>query len=212
MVLDAGRKTPVPSGSKGGKGLDERDKAGSPAESAPRRQVMRLAAFSPMNLLIYLGVILGLIGALAFSWVNVKISFILQIVLPFKLWENAWLLWITVALLVAILLLIHWKPVGGWAAVIGGAGCLAIIGIYIYAMATKAFRLLGLLKNIPVIGGPLSDFARNITSVSPAAGFILFVVATLLILTGGILLVRRKRSARSPEELPQVRLPEASDA
>lgn len=190
--------------------MKQTEQTGTETSSTTPGNSNRLGAFftfSPLNLIVYLGVILGLIAALALSWVNVKVSFILQLVLPFKLWENTWLLWITVALLAAILLLIHWRPITGWAAVVGGIGCVAIIGIYIYAMAAKAFRLLGLLKNIPLIGGPLSDFARNITSVSPAAGFILFVAATLLILIGGILLVRKRGKQRGWKELPQVVIP-----
>jgi LPXTG-motif cell wall-anchored protein len=44
------------------------------------------------------------------------------------------------------------------------------------------------------------------TSVSPAPGFIIFAAGTLLILSGGILLVRRGKRPRAVEELPQVNL------
>ena len=177
------------------------------AKAPPYPRVRKVPiAFHPLYLLVYLGALLSLIGALALSWVHVKITFLLQVNLDFKLLENAWLTGITIALLAAILLLLHWRPVGGWAAVVGGAGCLVIIGIYAYAMAAKAFRLLGLLKNIPLIGGPLSDFTRNVTSVSPGPGFIIFAVGTLLILIGGIMLLRRGKRLRAVEELPQASL------
>lgn len=162
--------------------------------------------FSPLHVLVYLGVALGLISALAMTWVRVRITVLLQFNLDFKLLENAWLTGITVALLIVTLLLAHWRRLGGWAAVVGGAGCMVIIGIYTYGMAAKAFHILGLLKNIPLIGGALNDFARNVTSVSPDPGFILFTIGTLLILAGGILLVRRARRLRALDELPQVNL------
>ncbi len=157
--------------------------------------------FSPLNLPVYLGVVLGFIS-LALAWVNVKVTFVLTVTLPFKLWENAWLGGITVGLLTLILVLVHWKRAGGWAVIVGGVGCLAIIGIYAYGMIAKAFHILGLLESIPLIGGPLSDFARSLVSPSPAAGFILFALGTILILAGGILLVRRGRRQRD-RELPQ---------
>jgi len=207
MVLDVRRKAPVP-GVCGGVSVNETGETGatiSEVQAYPCAR-KRFFAFHPLYLLVYLGVLLGLISALALPWVHVKITVLLQFNLDFKLLENGWLTGITVALLVAILLLIHWRRVGGWAAVAGGVGCLAIIGIYAYAMAAKAFHLLGLLKNIPLIGGPLSDFARNMTSVSPAPGFIIFAAGTLLILSGGILLVRRGKRPRAVEELPQVNL------
>ena len=129
-----------------------------------------LVAFSPLHLLVYLGVVLGLIGTLALPWVHVKITILLQFNLDFKLLENAWLTAITVVLLLAIIPLVHWRRAGGWAAVAGGAGCMVIAGIYAYGMAANAFHILGILKSIPLIGGPLGDFARNVTSASPDAG------------------------------------------
>ncbi len=176
--------------------MDEKDVATGEAPSGLR--LKQKCNFDPLNLLVYLGVILGLIS-LALSWVNVKVTFVLTVNLPFKLWENAWLGGITTVLLIAILVLVHWKRGAGWATVVGGVGCLAIVGIYAYGMVAKAFHILGLLRNIPLIGGPLSDFARNLVSPSPAPGFILFVLGTILILAGGILLVRKGRQARRGE-------------
>lgn len=178
--------------------------AGNPMPSHPPTRRSHFS-FNPLNLLVYAGVVLGAIS-LALAWVNVKVTFVLTVTLPFKLWENVWLGGITVALLAAVLVLVHWKRAGGWAAVVGGVGCLAIVGIYAYGMAAKAFHILGLLRNIPLIGGPLSDFARNLVSPSPAPGFILFVLGTILILAGGILLVRRGRQPRATRGLPQQNL------
>ncbi len=157
------------------------------------RSLRSRIAFTSLHPLVYLGALLGLIGALALPWVRVKVSLVLTFNLDFKLLENAWLTGITIGVLVLTLLLVHWRRAGAWAALIGGVACLGIIGTYAYAMAAKAFHILGLLKNIPLIGGPLSEFARNITSVAPAPGFLLFAAGSLLILTGGILLVGRGR-------------------
>jgi hypothetical protein len=179
-----------------------------PTDRVREQPVKGSRALRTGPLLVYAGLAVALAGALAGPWVNVTWSrFILRLEFRFGLSDNSWLMAVALIILVLTLFLMHFRVLRGWGALGGGLACLAVVAIYAYALAAKAYGLLGILHDltreltshgIPFVGEAIEEFVLGgISSVTPAAGFLLFCGGTALIVAGGILEVRRfKRAMR----------------
>ncbi len=120
----------------------------------------------------------------------------------FRLTDNPWLAGALIGVAALCLVGLLWRRQAGNIAI---AASLLLLGgsvAYIISLIEDAFDFLGiydqlleLVRSLPMIGPMVESAIRERLSISaiPDAGVYVFIVATLLILTGGILIKRRVR-------------------
>ncbi|MEW6555232.1 MAG: hypothetical protein AB1384_13220 [Actinomycetota bacterium] len=157
------------------------------------------------------GCVMCMVAAAALPWARASVTWksvflgndIDLGVFTFRLTDNPWLAGVLIGLAALCLLGMLWRRQAGNIAI---AASLLLLGgsvVYIISLIEDAFdwlgiykQLLELVRSLPMIGPLVESVIRERLFISavPHAGVYAFIAATLLILTGGILIKRRARA------------------
>jgi hypothetical protein len=120
----------------------------------------------------------------------------------FKLMDNPWLAAALIAIAALCLAGLLWRRQAGNVAVAASLLLLGGSAAYVISLIEDAYDFLGfynqlleLVRSLPLVGPLVESVVRERLSISavPHAGVFLFIVSTLLILAGGLLIKRRAR-------------------
>ena len=156
------------------------------------------------------GCVLCVVAAAALPWARAEVTWksvffgndIDLGLFTFRLTDNPWLAGALIGVAALCLAGLLWRRQAGNIAI---AASLLLLGgsvAYVISLIEDAFDFLGiyeqlleLVRSLPMIGPLVESVIRERLSISaiPHAGVYIFITATLLILTGGILIKRRVR-------------------
>ncbi len=155
------------------------------------------------------GIVLFAVSVFALPWMTVGLKDVLGLEKTlglkspresFGLFESPWV-WLTVAVLAAVVVCLWFVQTRGWVAIAAGAFCLLFDVIFFIGAWKKINSIIGdvigLARSVPFIGDLLGELIRELTKgmldVRVAAGFWLFVPAGVLLITGGVLRLMARR-------------------
>lgn len=124
-------------------------------------------------------------------------------VFTFKLMDNPWLAAALIAVASLCLAGLLWRRQAGNVAVVASLLLLGGSAAYVISLIEDAYDFLGiykqlleLVRSLPMVGPLVESVIRERLSISaiPHAGVFVFIVSTLLILAGGMLVKRRTRN------------------
>jgi hypothetical protein len=156
------------------------------------------------------GCVLCVVAAAALPWARAAVTWKSILfgndidlgIFTFRLTDNPWLAGALIGLAALCLAGLLWRRQAGNIAI---AASLLLLGgsvAYIISLIEDAYDFLGiykqlleLVRSLPMVGPLVESVIRERLSISavPHAGVYVFLAATLLILTGGILIKRRGR-------------------
>lgn len=159
---------------------------------------------------VVVGCVLCVVAAAALPWARAAVTWKSILfgndidlgLFTFRLTDNPWLAGALIGVAALCLVGLLWRRQAGNIAI---AASLLLLGgsvAYVISLIEDAFDFLGiydqlleLVRSLPMIGPMVESAIRERLSISaiPHAGVYAFIVATLLILTGGILIKRRVR-------------------
>ncbi len=160
---------------------------------------------------VALGCVLCIMAAAALPWARTRVTWKSVLlgydielgIFTFRLTDNPWLSAVIICVAVLCLAGLLWRRQAGNITIACAFLLFAGSAVYVICLIEDAFDFLGiyeqllvLIRGLPAIG-PMAESAireRLNMSAVPHAGVYIFIGATLLILTGGILMRRRTRA------------------
>jgi hypothetical protein len=161
--------------------------------------------------MVAVGCVACIIAALALPWARVNVTW--QSIFTgtdvnfgsytFKLTDNVWLTVVLVSFAAICIAGLFWRRRA--AAISIAASLLLLAGsvVYLVGVIQDAFdflgfyqRLLDLIRSLPMVGPLVESAIRERLSISafPHAGVFVFMISTLFIIAGGLVMRRRNRA------------------
>lgn len=160
--------------------------------------------------LVAAGSVACVIAAVALPWARAKVTWKVLFTnadvelgsFSFDLMDNPWLAAALISVAALSIAGLFWRRRAGAVSLTASILLLAGSAVYLIGLIGDAFDFLGfynnlmeLVRSFPVVGPLVESAIRERVSITafPHAGVFVFTASTLLILVGGVLIIRRNR-------------------